>query len=638
MSEKFKIKKYRKEITIAVAYLIITAIFTWPLLPNIFTKVTDTGDPFFISWVINSGKKAILGSESFWNQNIFYPYLNTMAFSDHSLTLTLQFLPLSFFTQNPIFIVNYTQFLGFFLSAVFAYLLVFFYTKDRKASFLGGFVYAFSAYHIGQISHLQISSYQYIPLTILTFESFLKKQNLRSGLFFSGAFLLNAFVSVYHLAYALIPLTIIFFFRFLSKYRNYFNKKFIFNSLISIILISIPLLFLYIPYLNVSENFNIERTADDLVAYSARYYDFFVTPYSHPILGSFSKSFFESKPNDGGVEHTLFLGVFTLAIASMSFFAFKKRKIKINATKTNIMYGIIFLVTISLSFGPEVNVLGVTVPLPFKLLNEYIFIFKAIRVPTRVMIIGILSLSVLVGLVVKRINESSRKNLQKYKNLVFIVIFLLIAIEQFSAPLKMHIPQNLNQETFEWIDANLGNDNQIIHFPLTHQSNIQYMRYSYLDNHRMFNGYSGIFPESTERMMDSLNSEKFLTNPEEDLAILATIGIDYFVLHEKRCTQVLSQVDCKGLRKALSKMETVSLAGQVEEDIVFDIRDLKNQSYFETQITIEYQNDQLLQRNNSTNTWVSNGIEIFEIPDWKEQKDIFKPLYLKPGEEVVVEF
>ena len=113
--------KLYASLAVSAAYLLLTLVVSWPIPLYFDSQVAVTGDPFFIAWVVGSEIWTFKSGNfaNFWNQNIFFPYNNTLAFSDHSLTLTFQALPVGLFSANPVVIINTLQLESFFLSALF---------------------------------------------------------------------------------------------------------------------------------------------------------------------------------------------------------------------------------------------------------------------------------------------------------------------------------------------------------------------------------------------------------------------------------------------------------------------------------------------------------------------------------------
>lgn len=638
---------FLKKLLIPLTYFLLTILFTFPLALNMHSKVTDLGDPLFISWVVNSGIRDIKEGDfaGYWDQNIFYPYENTLAFSDHSIALTLQGLPVSFLTSNPIFIVNFVQMLGIFLSALFAYYLGLYYTNNKKAAFVVGLVYGFAPYHIGQISHIQVASYQFIPLTILFFERLLKEPGWKYALGFAAAFVLNAFVSIYHLGFIIIPLVLILLVRLFSKEISLKNLKLYIWGGASVLLSSVVMLPFLLPYMEVSKNFNVVRQVEELLPNSANLVDFAVAPQNHLFLGWLTQRIYATNPANFWSEHTLFLGIFVPLFALLSIFAYRRKTSQsfafpaIELTSTKVIYTILIVVSLILTFGPYIG-LERRFPLPFLFLFEYIYIYKAIRVPTRVMVVGLLGLAVLVGFFVKKVDEDSSWNIRK-KNLAVLGIVGLIILESLSLPVKLYEVKPINRELYTWIEQNTTKEDAVLHFT---PNNIPVELGTLVADRRVFNGYSGIMPESTFRV-SQMYDQKFLENPIPSLEIIATIGIDLLVVHKN---EFADQVYINDVINTFARVDKLSKVREFGSDVVYDIKHFNNESLKDTSTSIKAEifeeKLRLIHRNDSDTTWVSDGVESYDLKYsfWKDGKEIsskhtslYKPLFLRSEEEIV---
>lgn len=124
-----------------------------------------------IWWVKNSFLKANL-DKIFYVDYQFYPYGSNLIF--HSLSLVTSTIGglIAILLNNLRATYNILISISFILSGYFMFLLAKYLTKDSLISFLTGFAYTFSPYHVSKaIGYLNLSSIQWIPLFFLFFES-----------------------------------------------------------------------------------------------------------------------------------------------------------------------------------------------------------------------------------------------------------------------------------------------------------------------------------------------------------------------------------------------------------------------------------------------------------------------------------
>ena len=174
---------------VALAYLLVSAAFFWPLLAQMTTLVPGTGgDAFQSLWELWWVPYSIftLHASPYATSLIFYPVGANLA--------TQTFAPISGLASALIqwaglaFSLNVLFFVGFVLAGLFAYLLAFHLTRNRLASFLAGFIFAFSPIHtIQAFGHLQYINIAFIPLFLLFFIRMLEEGGRYTDAILAGA-------------------------------------------------------------------------------------------------------------------------------------------------------------------------------------------------------------------------------------------------------------------------------------------------------------------------------------------------------------------------------------------------------------------------------------------------------------------
>jgi hypothetical protein len=161
--------------TAAAAYVALTILATWPLVPGIARDVAwDLGDPVLVMWILSWDCEQILrilGGDlsrvsTFFDANVFYPAPLTLAYSDHLFAQAIQIFPVWLASGNPILSYNLLFLSTFVLSGLGMYLLVRELTGNGAAAFVAGLVFAFAPYRLPQSSHLQVLSAQWMPFVL----------------------------------------------------------------------------------------------------------------------------------------------------------------------------------------------------------------------------------------------------------------------------------------------------------------------------------------------------------------------------------------------------------------------------------------------------------------------------------------
>ena len=156
-------------------YTLAAILLTWPLATALTTAIPwDMGDPLLNSWIVAWSADHIWGFlagspdalSGFWHANIFHPAPYALAYSEHLVAQAIQVLPISAATRNPVLCYNLLFLSTVVLSGLGMYLLVRDLTGDARVALVGGLFFACAPYRIGQYSHLQVLSSQWMPLAL----------------------------------------------------------------------------------------------------------------------------------------------------------------------------------------------------------------------------------------------------------------------------------------------------------------------------------------------------------------------------------------------------------------------------------------------------------------------------------------
>jgi len=89
-----------------LAYLVLAVVFTWPLSAHLTTALGSGLDPLLQTWVLAWDTHALITDpRTVWHAPIFFPYPETLAYSDHHLLLAMMTLPL-IITGGPVLAYN----------------------------------------------------------------------------------------------------------------------------------------------------------------------------------------------------------------------------------------------------------------------------------------------------------------------------------------------------------------------------------------------------------------------------------------------------------------------------------------------------------------------------------------------------
>jgi len=530
-----------RSVYIFAIYSLLTLLLTHPLLFNLTTAVpNDIGDPLLNTWILAWDSHALLTDPlNLFNANIFYPLPNTLAYSEHLLSTALLAIPLQLITAEPIAVYNLSLLAAFPLAAFGMYLLILRWTHCRSAAFIAGLIFAFAPYRFAAIAHLQLLTFQWLPLTLLSLDLYLKKG---SGVRGQGSvlnqpptpnpqplliFLLLQLLASWYLAlYTLLTLGLYllaaFFTRRLSRPAF---LRLIFLFLISIFL-TLPFAW---PYFSLLDDLRAARPLSLALSLAAAPTDFAAAAPFNQLFGPLTGAM-RTRPGFTE-ENTLFIGFVAPLLALIALLRFTIYDLRFT------IYDLRFTInrlrsTIPPSFTIHHSLpllallllsLSLTFPTPYAALAQLIPATTIIRVPPRWIIPALFALAALAGIGYARImyhvsrvtchvspttHHAPRTTL--LRPAIFILTCALLLTETFSAPLPLASVENrasLNP-AYHWLAEQRG-DLALIELPLHSAPAPEYpevkrLYASTLGWWSLVNGYSGYTPPRQPILAQSL--------------------------------------------------------------------------------------------------------------------------------------
>jgi hypothetical protein len=431
------------------------------------------------------------------------------------------------------------------------FFLVKYLTKNFYGSLLGGFMFAFSPYHVAHaLHHLNLSTIYFIPLFILYYIKATKEKS-KLNIFLAGLFFLLCAIS--HWNYFIFN---IFFIVFSYIYLAIKNKKFFLLNIIgkTSLIVLIPVIILspiIISMLIIGWNFpDIQANVgghDKHVADTIG----LVMPYENHLLGELA-IVKNTRPELSGNpwETTVYLGIAVLLLIII----FSKKIIKSSA---KFFTGLIMFLL--LSGGSYLHFLGNDLPilLPYYFLKSIPFIASA-RIPARNILIVYIFLAIIIGLAIKYIQNSTKS--KRTFAIIFSLIFILLFIDYF-AFLKdrtiIYLPQGYGKITKS--DQEFG----IINLPLDEENlpfnyDTRYMLHQTFHEIPIANGY--ISRKIGATLIDRLD----LNNIKNQKKQLLGNNIKYIIIHKNFPTAQYLNID--------AYKKNYHLIHNDSENMVFEIK------------------------------------------------------------------
>ena len=599
------INKYKSEISIFSFFILISIIWTYPLifqLNSVF--IGGHGDSSGTIWSIWWFKKA-------WKDNIsnlFCPIVAAPFGHDYSSTIQYQFTDTLVFIFSSMFgeisAYNIILFLSFPLSAITMYFFINYFTKNKIVSMISGLIYSLCPYHYLRIQgHLLLSLIEWIPLYFLFLFRFDEKRTIRSAIIWGFTFSL-LFLMAYYYGFFTLLLTVLFFIlRILYSIIKEKKLGLSFWDFLKIVLAGFIFILIVLPHFQPLFKAYKKEPADftkeliQLETYSARIWEYFIPSVGNPFFKKIISNFVFSHLHGSNLqESTLYLGYVSIifAIIGIYFLYFSKNKISfdknLNSIKKHQKYNksdttefpksinskdqiildkksnrnsnnknflfffliILLIFSVIISYDPVVNILGKKIKFPLYYLFKLLPMF---RVYTRFYPFILMSLLVFTSIGMRKIIEKMKS--VKCNSIFIVLIILLIIFEFMNFPPFHTTDLSKIPDVYSWIKEQPG-DFIIVEYPLASREHIEnsiYSFYQFRHKKRMFNGiYLHTYADEIRKILDDLREPS-------DIDLLRFYGIKYVIAHDNQP---------KYAEYKLHNLEKLNLVKRFKEATVYD--------------------------------------------------------------------
>jgi hypothetical protein len=523
----------RRHVPVLLLYLLLSVAMTYPLTVNLSDTVFNYGDPLLNTWIMAWDVHALKTQPlHLFDANNFYPYENTLAYSENLLTTALLAAPWIWLTENPVLAHNVLTLLSFTLAGFCAYLLTERLTDDRFGGIVGGFVFAFAHYRFGQISHIQLLTSWWTPLTLYYLDRFFDERRTRDVVGFAACFIAQAWATIYLGIFLAGAVVLYVLYRLLMDAVHPARGDLLEDRPLWVrlgtagLLIGIALGLLYVPYSQASEVVGTRELKGQNGAALRDYVS------AHP--SSLPGRLRALSPVQDSPEHTLFPGFLCLALAVWGLVKGRKNWPAIG------FYAVLGGVSLVFSLGPHLHLTRDQPPLleamPYAIAYRYIPFIRAIRVPARLALLVMLSLAVLTGFGAAALVGGSRHRRWACYGLVAAGLML----DYLAVPLSL-VPIEVGAQVppvYRWL-GNQESDSVIFELPTAESLDItgdevsipRLSRHQYLSVYhwqRLTTGYSGFYPPLFWKSL-----EYGLDFPShESIAYLRGLGVRDLLIHE----------------------------------------------------------------------------------------------------------
>ena len=511
-------------ISIFLIFCLWSVIMTWPLATDLSHQFASWGDPVFqawtLAWDIHSWRTHPL---NIFDANVFYPYRNTLAYSDYLFGQAALIAPVLLKTGNAILADNLSLLLSYALSGFAMYLLVLDLTGSRLAGIVAGFAYAFAPARMAQFEHLHLTSAEWLPLAVLAARRALIGRSLRWSIVLGVIVVLQGLFGVYYFYFLAILLGIVFG-AYLTARRDRDAVIGIAQAGVACVVGAALLIPILLPYQTVHTDLGIERTVSEMMKWRAVPYDYLaISPHSRYWGSSLGANYSRD------LERDLFPGAILIVLAVVGLF---QRRL---GWERWMLFGIA-IGSIILSFGLTGHIGNQSFPLPYRLFYDFMPGFKAIRVPARLGLLALVGLAGLAGLgvdlLLRRLSRLPVEALARLAigvSLSLLLVFGISVEDTTRIALPGALPATLaeaNRPDYAWLAEHPA---PTIEFPMGDGiiASAWPNFWSSMHWNQVVNGYSGIAPPVYYIFRDEMKAFP----SERTVRLLRGIGVRNVVYH-----------------------------------------------------------------------------------------------------------
>jgi hypothetical protein len=508
-------KQHRRGITparrasIARAFLVLggfaalTAVMTFPQVVRLSTAVADHDDPLLsiwrLGWVAHQLPRDLT---HLFDGNIFHPEQRTLAFTDAMLLPGVAAAPLHWLGVPSILIYNLVLLSGFVLSGAGMYLLVRTLTGSSGAAWLAGIVFAFVPYRFAHYEHLELQLAFWMPFGLWamhrTFDTGRWKYGMLTGALTAAQALSSLYYGIFFGLYLGVVAGVLLIIQ--PSGRRWAPARALLAGAVLAAAVCLPYT---IPYF-ANRTVVGERPAWEVLRYSALPQDYLATPEQNLIYGWTAGQF-------GAPERYLFPGLLVLLLTVLAVSPPARRQV------VGHLAGLVF------AFDASLGMNGYFYPWAY----AYLPGFQGLRAPARFGIVVALSLAVLGGYGAARlltwIPSDGRRRL------IITTLTLLLLLEYSTAVRLFTVPEP--PVVYTWLRREPPS--VVVELPVPRPESLSvihdglYMYFSTMHWQRLVNGYSGFYPPSYIRLLETMRGFP----DDASFQALRDRHVDYVIVH-----------------------------------------------------------------------------------------------------------
>ena len=387
-----------------------TVVMTWPYVRNLSDATVVGFDPLLQIWLSRWVQHALTTDpRNLYGANIFYPFQQTLAYTDANIPGALIAAPIDLLTRNPILTNSLLVLATFVVAAAGVYAVVVRLTGNRAAGILCGLAYAFLPYRYVHLWHLNWLESAWLPWIVLALLATLARPTWKRGAllgFLSAILILTSFYFAIQIAFLAVALTLA-----ALIARPALRSVALYRALgLAALVVALMCVPLDLPYLAVQQAQGLERTLAEAEQYKATPASYLaVAPWQavepldrlfgvHPGENQSLTTVGQAPHADGHmhpeivIEDALFPGGIAVIAALVGLCCWRRDRWLLGALSA--VAAVAFVLSLGPSLGP---IDGSGIPLPYAWLFDHAPFFRAMRVPARLGGLAGLAIVLLAG-------------------------------------------------------------------------------------------------------------------------------------------------------------------------------------------------------------------------------------------------
>jgi len=195
----------------ALVFALLAVVHTWPLVtePGTLSR-NDNGDAqlneWILAWVAHQLPRHPL---QLFEGNIFYPAKDVLAFSEPLIVPALMVAPALWLGASPVLAMNLAMLIGFALTGLATYALIYAWTRDRLAGITAGSLFAFNTHTLTRLPHVQALHAYGMPLSLLLADRLIAHPSPATAMLLGACMAMMAYTSGYFVVFATVMIAVV---------------------------------------------------------------------------------------------------------------------------------------------------------------------------------------------------------------------------------------------------------------------------------------------------------------------------------------------------------------------------------------------------------------------------------------------